>query len=253
MKSEKIRNDLITWHSKLTESNYIFDFQKEMYTYCAQDVTILCLCCMQFRNIFLSETGFDLLCYCTIAASVMAVYRAKYLKVKTIGIVAQNMYHGGNKPYSKRSIEWLEFVAAQTNSPIRHAVNDGEKEIDDSELGKVYHVDGFCEETNTVYEFCGCVFHSCPLCFDGKNDHPFHNERKMGVVYEETIQRERRLREMGYNVKMIWEHDFRKRWETDEMNHFSDTFDIVTDSETHVLEGGLMGLNCFVKQKRTRP
>ena len=69
---------------------------------------------------------------------------------------------------------------------IRHAVNGGEKEIVGSELGKACHVNGFCEETNTVYEFYGCVFQQ--LCFDGKNDHPFYNEWKMGDVYEETIQ-----------------------------------------------------------------
>ena len=183
------------------------------------------------KLIFIRNRRVDPFCYCTIAASVMAVYRAKYLKEKTIGIVPQNMYHGVNKPYSKSSIEWLEFVAAQTNSVIRHAVNGGEKEIVDSELGKVYHVDGFCKETNTVYEFYGCVFHSCPLCFDGKNDHPFHNERKRCDVYEETIRREKRLRDMDYNVKTIWEHDFTKLRETDEMKHFLYTFDIVTDLE----------------------
>ena len=36
---------------------------------------------------------------------------------------------------------------------------------------------------------------------------------------------------MDYNVKTIWEHDFRKLRETDEMKHFLDTFDIVTDLE----------------------
>ena len=47
---------------------------------------------------------------------------------------------------------------------IRHAVNGGEKEIVDSELGKVYHVDGFCKETNTVYEFYGCVCSTVVHC-----------------------------------------------------------------------------------------
>ena len=115
---------------------------------------------------------------------------ANYLKKETIAIVPQNMYRSGNKPYSKSSIEWLEFVAAQTNSVIRHAVSGGgEKEIVDTELGKTYYVDGFCEETNTVYKFYGCVFHGCPLCFDGKNNHPFHSEQKMGDVYDKTIER----------------------------------------------------------------
>jgi hypothetical protein len=92
------------------------------------------------------------------------------------------MYRGGNKPFSKSSIEWLEFVSVQTNSVIQHAVNCGEKMMFDNVLGKVYHVDGFCEETGTVYEFYGCVYHACPLCFDRENDHPFHSQRKMADV-----------------------------------------------------------------------
>ena len=123
---------------------------------------------MKFRDSFLSETNVDPFCYCAIAASVMAVYCSKYLKRDTIGIVPKNMYRGGNKPFSKSSIEWLEFVSVQINSVIQHAVNSGEKMIFDKVLGKVYHVDGFCEETGTVYEFYGCVYHACPLCFDRK-------------------------------------------------------------------------------------
>lgn len=230
-KSEKERARLIEWHKELVKSNFVFDFQKEMYTYCSQDVTILRLCCLKFRDLFISETKVDPFCYCTIAASVMGVYRSKYLKEKTIGIVPKNMYRNGNKPYSKSSIEWLEFIAAQTNSKIQHAVNGGEKVIVDDVWGKVYYVDGFCEETNTVYEFYGCVYHSCPLCFDGKNDHPFHNERKMAEVYQETINRGQRLRALGYHVKSIWEHDYRTLRETKEMKQFLDTFDIVTDLE----------------------
>ena len=66
-------DEFIAWHDNLVKSNYIFDFQKEMYTYCAQDVTILRLCCVDFHKTFLSETSVDPFCYCTIAALVMAV------------------------------------------------------------------------------------------------------------------------------------------------------------------------------------
>ena len=228
-KDVKKRNEFIAWHKKLVEQNYIFDFQKEMYKYCAQDVTILRVCCVDFRKTFLSETGVDPFCYCTIAAAVMAVYRSKYLKQKTIGIIPKNLYRDGNKPFSKSSIEWLEFIASQTNTKILHAVHGGEKAIVDEELGKTYYVDGFCEETRTVYEFYGCVYHGCPLCFDGTNDHPFHSERKMSDVYEATIERKERLRALGFTVKTIWEHDYRKLRATDEMQLFLDTFDIITD------------------------
>jgi hypothetical protein len=230
-KPEKERTKLIKWHNELVKSNYVFDFQKEMYTYCSQDVTILRLCCLNFRNLFISETKVDPFCYCTIAASVMAVYRSNYLKENTIGIIPKNMYRSSNKPYSKSSIEWLEFIAAQTNSKIQHAANVGEKVVVDDALGKMYYVDGFCEETNTVYEFYGCVYHSCPLCFDGNNDHPFHNGCKMAEVYQKTIARGQRLRELGYEVKSIWEHDYRTLRETDEMKYFLDTFDIITNLE----------------------
>ena len=58
-KSEKARLKLITWHEDLVKANYVFDFQQEMYRYCSQDVTILRLCCVQFRNSFLAETNMD--------------------------------------------------------------------------------------------------------------------------------------------------------------------------------------------------
>ena len=97
-----------------------------------------------FRNTFLNEKGVDPFCYCTIAASVMAVYRSKYLKENTIGIVPKNLYRNSN--------------VAQTNSKILHACNGGEKMTVDEELGKTYFVDGFCEETNEVFDYFGCVF-----------------------------------------------------------------------------------------------
>jgi hypothetical protein len=150
-KPEKERTKLIKWHNELVKSNYVFDCQKEMYTYCSQDVTILRLCCLNFRNLFICETKVNPFCYCTIAASVMAVYRSNYLKENTIGIIPKNMYRTGNKPYFKSSTEWLEFIAAQTNSKIQHAANVGEKVVVDDALGKMYYVDSFCEETNTVY------------------------------------------------------------------------------------------------------
>ena len=50
-------------------------------------------------------------------------------------------------------------------------------------------------------------------------------------VYEETVQREQRLRDLGYEVRSIWEHDYRKLKETHEMQQFLDTYDIVTNLE----------------------
>jgi hypothetical protein len=51
----------------------------------------------------------------------------------------------------------------------------------------------------------------------------------MEDVYQETIRREVRLRTLGFTVKTIWEHDYVKLRETDEMQLFLDKFDIITD------------------------
>ena len=40
---------------------------------------------------------------------------------------------------------------------IHHAMNIGKKVIIIN--NKKYKVDGYCEKTNTVYEFDGCLFH----------------------------------------------------------------------------------------------
>ena len=150
---------------------FVFNFRM-MYKYCSQDVSIPRMCCMKFRELFISETKVDPFTYCTIAASVMAIYRSNYLPKDTIGIVPKHLYGSASKPYSKRSLEWFESVSFQTNSAIPHAKNGGEKRITDSELNKFYYVDGFCEKRNTVFEFHGCYFYGCPLCYDQRNNHP---------------------------------------------------------------------------------
>lgn len=99
------------------------------------------------------------------------------------------------------------------------------------------------------------VYHGCPMCFDQANDHPFYSERKMEDVYQETIRREERLRTLGFAVKSIWEHDYRALRETDEMQHFLDTFDIVTDLDPRdSFFGGRVGgyrLFCEAKANET--
>ena len=40
------RHRILEWHQSMVEKNYVFDFQKEMFVYCSQDVTILRLCCL---------------------------------------------------------------------------------------------------------------------------------------------------------------------------------------------------------------
>jgi hypothetical protein len=54
------------------------------------------------------------------------------------------------------AINWLEGEAKNTGQHIRHQDNDSEKLIGMKRLP----VDGFCRDTNTVYEFQGCIWHA---------------------------------------------------------------------------------------------
>lgn len=74
---------------------------------------------------------------------------------------------------------------------------------------RIVKVDGFCQDSNTVYEFYGDYWHGNPKRFK-------HNEmnktvkRTFGSLYNETINRELELTNAGFKVISIWESDFNK-------------------------------------------
>ena len=55
--------------------------------------------------------------------------------------------------YECMAINWLEWEANNTGQHIRHQGSDSEKLIGMKRLS----VDGFCRDTNTVYEFQECI------------------------------------------------------------------------------------------------
>ena len=87
-------------------------------------------------------------------------------------------------PYSKESLQWLDYVAKEMNVKIRHAENNpnGEKRIGN------YRVDGFCEESKSVFEYYGCYHHG--HC--GKH----YDEEK----WNKTMEREEELRKLGFQI-----------------------------------------------------
>ncbi|KYN16238.1 hypothetical protein ALC57_11508, partial [Trachymyrmex cornetzi] len=54
MKPEE-REHFIKWHDDMTQSGFIFDFQREIVKYCRNDVDILRRACLAFRKIFLER------------------------------------------------------------------------------------------------------------------------------------------------------------------------------------------------------
>jgi hypothetical protein len=119
-------------------------------------------------------------------------------------------YNGANCPncinsnYSKQSMVYLNFISKYYNINIQHAENGNEYKI--LNIGKA---DGYCEKTNTIYEYHGDFWHGNPKkynsnCINKKNGKTF------GELYEKTLKREQQIKDMGFNLITIWESDWIK-------------------------------------------
>lgn len=96
------------------------------------------------------------------------------------------------------------FPMALANFPktlgIAHVMNKGERRLVDG--SKSFLVDGYDEQTKTVYEFQGC---GCITCFpDREMKHPIHQNKTMREVREETRRKIQQLSQLGYQVKEMW-------------------------------------------------
>ena len=86
MKPEE-RKAFVAWHKEQVESNYLFDFQKEIVKYCRSDVDIMRKCCLLFREMLRDETTIDPFGKSlTIASYCHEVYRTNFLKEDTIAV-----------------------------------------------------------------------------------------------------------------------------------------------------------------------
>jgi G:T-mismatch repair DNA endonuclease (very short patch repair protein) len=185
-----------------TVKDQTFDFKKEMYKYCKSDVDILRRSCLSLRELFLQISGIDPFQYITIASVCQAIFRNEYLLPDTIGVI--NELETDN--YSIKSIKWLKHKSLKQNINIKHACNGGEQRLVVNKDQKL-KVDGFCAETNTIYQFHGCYFHGCPNCYNDLTMNKV-SDMYMYKLYEKTCRIDKAIREAGYNLETIWEHEF---------------------------------------------
>ena len=87
---------------------------------------------------------------------------------------------------------------------IQHAENDGEYKIPNTR----WRTDGYCVETNTIYEFHGTEYHGDPRCCDP--DECNYLDKNYGELYQNTKEREKVIETMGYNLIVMWEYDWNK-------------------------------------------
>jgi len=106
--------------------------------------------------------------------------------------------------YSKKQIEWLNFISKLKNINIQHALNEFEFTIPSTK----YKADGYCKETNTIYEFHGDLWHGNPKLYKPSDTSYFGI--KYGELYEKTLEREKLIKNLAYNLVVMWEYDWNK-------------------------------------------
>lgn len=111
-----------------------------------------------------------------------------------------------SRGYSDVQIRWLNNIMEKESIYIRHALSaEGEYKIPG--LGKV---DGYCSQTNTVYEFHGDYWHGNPDIYDATSVNMV-NHKTFGELYNKTLERDQKIRDKGYNLIVMWESDFKNK------------------------------------------
>jgi hypothetical protein len=112
-----------------------------------------------------------------------------------------------SKRYSAISIEWLSSLPQDDDINIRHALNGGEYKIPNSK----YFADGFCSKTNTIYEFHGCYWHGCPVCYPNRSEFNLVNKKTFEECYSNTLKKKEFCKQQGFNYIEIWECEWRNK------------------------------------------
>ena len=215
--------------------NCKFDFQEVLLKYCRSDVDILRRCCLKFRELFMQMTsctgddkGIDPFEKCiTIASACNLVFRTKFLRPETIGIIPAQGYRPEDK-HSIKALQWLKFVSHTEGIHIQHARNGGERNIGQ------YKVDGYHENMDGekfVFEYHGCFWHGCPKCYSRQTINGVNN-MSMDDLHQQTLEKKRYLENLGYTYICKWECEFDKEIaENEEIHSFLNTLDFVPPLE----------------------
>ena len=215
------RKEFFEWYEEQVAKGVFFDFEREMRSYCHSDVQLLRLGMQKFRELFLnlqkgdgSPIGVDPFNHITIpSVAFEGIYLKYFLPEQTLITVPRP----SQDKHSFKSILWMEYLMKTNVHFIQHARNLGEFEVT-LRSGKRVKVDGYCQDTNTVYQFHGCFWHGCCYCYEGDAPTPhryytYINKKgeevkkpiKFGELYTYTFQMSENFRQLGYKVVEMWE------------------------------------------------
>jgi hypothetical protein len=131
---------------------------------------------------------------------------------KSFEITPNNHLREKGCPYchhhtSKPAREWLSLIEEKNQIKLQtFDCEEGEFKIPETK----WKADGYHAETKTIYEFYGDYWHGNPCKY--KPD--FINEITkctMGDLYIKTMEREKYIKKLGYNIISIWESEWKNK------------------------------------------
>lgn len=141
--SKEKLNEFNTWYNKQVEDGVVFNFMEELKKYCTNDVEILLFSVLQFWKLFKDITTVDPFTRkFTLASIGQEYFRSCIMKPKTIGIVPLGGYVP--KDSSVPESAWLDHIEKENGIQLIRQYRIGP-----------YKVDGYHEDSRTVYEFLG--------------------------------------------------------------------------------------------------
>ena len=213
------------WYAEQVERGEKYDFKRELLEYCESDVALLKAGCEAFVKQFSQEAHFNPFEKCTTIASACNLYWRRSIQEDTdaakIAVRPLRGWHGATINQSNAALQWLAYEESLLplggdGDQIKHARNGGEKKLKTSK-GKEY-VDGWYRNGKTVYEFLGCLWHGCLTCYPHKRNakHAIMPDRSPNEARRATQEKMDRLKEEGYEVKEMWECQWKTLVQEDE-------------------------------------
>ena len=224
--SVKCAREFERWYAE-QDPDFEFDFQAELLAYCESAVLLLKGACEVFCQEFQDISRFNPLERCmTIASACNLFYSTKHMPERQLASEPVSSWQAQGKPHSLAALEWLTYLNTKPHVHVRHARNGGEHVIRHGD--KTYHVDGYDEQTRTIYEFHGCYWHGCPKCYPDRDAerHKMHDQT-MRDVYDATRRKEDALFSLGYSVVVMWQCE----WEL--LKRDDPTLRILVDTRQH--------------------
>lgn len=202
------------WYEKVKDN--VFDFDKELNSYCLSDVELLAAGCLTFRDIIMNlsssigDTIDPFFSSITIASLCHVIFRTSLIKENQIAFIPETGYNP-EKLSSTKAIQWMDYLSTINEIKIIHAGNGTELNVGP------YKIDGFCDSNKTFYEFHGCLFHGCPRCFTGETVNPCSN-KTMAELYARHEKRINFIINFIKDVQLIqiWECEWDEMFKNDE-------------------------------------